>query len=372
MEFSFSEEQRAIADLAADVFSAHGSDEYHAKLAESGHSFDAQLWEQLSQTGLVNLALAPDNGGSGLGMQEFGLVLEQQGRYLGSVPLWQHLLVSLAIETHGKPQLRQRVLPQLSTGAQIAALATELTTELDQAGALQATRTPNGWALNGSVATVLLDDAHAWLLVPAMTAQGSRLLLIPTNQQGMSKACGVLTDLQPVCDLTFDNALLPDDCDLDPAAFSWFEPRIDLCITALQLGVLNEALQRTATYVSERHQFGRPLGSFQALAVRAADAYIEIELLRSAQWQLAWRLDQGLPATAAGRVAKHHAGLAGHIVGHTVQHFHGGVGADLRYPIHRFYLKSQALAAIGGGAEGQLARIGRALAEESFEEYIHD
>ncbi len=368
MEFSFNEEQRAIADLAADVFSAHGSDDYHAKLAESGHSFDAQLWEQLAQTGLLNLALAPDSGGSGLGMQEFGLVLEQQGRHLGSVPLWQHLLVSLAIETHGKPQLQQRVLSALSSGEQIAALATEL----DHNASLQAARTPDGWVLNGSLTAVLLNDAHSWLLVPVTTEQGSRLFLIPARQQGMNKTRGVLTDLQPVCDLAFDNALLPDDCDLDPAVFAWLEPRIALCVTSLQLGVLNEALQRTAVYVSERHQFGRPLGSFQALAVRAADAYIEVELLRSAQWQLAWRLDQNLPATAAGRVAKHHAGLAGHIVGHTVQHFHGGVGADLRYPIHRFYLKSQALAAIGGGAEEQLARIGRALALESCEEYIHD
>ena len=182
----------------------------------------------------------------------------------------------------------------------------------------------------------------------------------------------MLTDLQSVSDLTFDNVVVPTDSDLAPAALEWIEPRVALCIASLQLGALVEALQRAADYVSERHQFGRPLGSFQALAVRAADAYIEVELLRSAQWQLAWRLDQGLSATAAAHVAKHHASKAGFIVGHTVQHFHGGVGADLRYPIHRFYLKSQALAAIGGGAEAQLARIGRALASESFKEFIHD
>lgn len=368
MEFSFNEEQRAIADLAADVFAAHGSDDYHARMGESGQSFDAQLWEQITQTGLVNLALSADSGGSAQGMQELGLVLEQQGRHLGLVPLWQHQLVSLAIEAHGKPQLRQRVLSPLSTGAQIAALVTEL----DHHASLRASRTSNGWTLNGNLAAVLLDDVHSWLLAPATTEQGLRWFLISANQQGMNKTHAVLTDLQPVCDLAFDNASLPDDCDLDPAVSAWLEPRIALCVTSLQLGVLNEALQRTALYVSERHQFGRPLGSFQALAVRAADAYIEVELLRSAQWQLAWRLDQNLPATAAGRVAKHHAGQAGHIVGHTVQHFHGGVGADLRYPIHRFYLKSQAQAAIGGGAEEQLARIGRALAEESCEEYIHD
>ena len=368
MEFSFSEDQRAVADLAADVFSAHGSDDYNAKFAESGQTFDTLLWPQLVQTGLVNLTLSTDNGGSGLGMTELGLVLEQQGKHLAVAPLWQHQLVSLAIEAQGSEQLRLRVLPDMALGEKIAALATEL----EHCASLQATHSANGWILNGHLDAVLLDDAHSWLLLAAATGQGARLFLVPASQIGLTKTTGTLTDMQSLCDIAFDNVVLPADSVLDAAALAWLEPRMDLCITSLQLGVLAESLHRTAVYSNERHQFGRPIGSFQALAVRAADAYIEVELLRSAQWQLAWRLDNNLPSTAAGRVAKHHAALAGHIVGHTAQHIHGGVGADLRYPIHRFYLKSQALAAISGGAEEQLARIGRELAQPSFEEYIHD
>lgn len=368
MEFSFSEDQRAVADLAADVFSAHGSDDYNAKFAESGQSFDAQLWEQVVQTGLVNLALSTDSGGSGLGMTELGLVLEQQGKHLAVAPLWQHQLVSLAIEAHGSAQLRLRVLSAMASGEKIAGLATEL----EHCASLQARRGTDGWVLNGNLAAVLFDDVHSWLLLPGQTDQGLRLFLVAASQNGITKKAGMLTDMQPLCDIAFDNVSLPEDSVLNTDAIAWLEPRMALCITSLQLGVLAESLHRTAVYSNERHQFGRPIGSFQALAVRAADAYIEVELLRSAQWQLAWRIDQGLPATAAGRVAKHHAGLAGHIVGHTAQHIHGGVGADLRYPIHRFYLKSQALAAIGGGAEEQIARIGRELAQPSFEEYIHD
>ena len=188
----------------------------------------------------------------------------------------------------------------------------------------------------------------------------------------MHRTRGLLTDFQPVCDLAFDNAEVPADSDLGEAALEWLEPRIALCISALQLGVLAEALKRAAAYVSERHQFGRPLGSFQAIAVRAADAYIEVELLRSALWQLAWRLDYGLPAIAAARVCKHQASQAGHLVSHTAQHFHGGVGADLQYPIHRFYLKSRALEMTGGCGEAQLARIGRDLASEPWEQYLHE
>ena len=71
-------------------------------------------------------------------------------------------------------------------------------------------------------------------------------------------------------------------------------------------------------------------------------------------------------------MAKYQASQAGYLVGHTAQHFHGGVGADLQYPIHRFYLRSQALSHIGGGAEAQLSHIGRALAASNVEEYIHE
>lgn len=91
-----------------------------------------------------------------------------------------------------------------------------------------------------------------------------------------------------------------------------------------------------------------------------AGAYTEVELLRGAVWQLAWRLDAGLPAAAAARVAKFQAASAGHLVGHTAQHYHGGIGADLTYPAHRYFLWARALEMTGGGAEAQLARLGAA------------
>lgn len=367
MDFAFTDEQQAVAELAVDLFRDHGSDDHVRALAEAGETIDRTLWRKLAQTGLLALTLPADSGGSGLGMLELGRVLQEQGRYLAAAPLWTHQLVALAVATHGEPTLRQRLLPALATGEEIAALATEL----DGACGLQATRTAQGWQLRGEFEAVLLDDSHAWLLLPAQTQDGLRLFLVDADAAGMRRTPGLLTDHQLVCDLAFDNLLLPADSALAPGALAWLEPRLACCIAALQLGVLEEALRRAADYVGQRTQFGRPLGSFQALAVRAADAYVEVELLRSAQWQLAWRLDQGLPSAAAGRVAKHQASQAGHVVGHTAQHFHGGVGADLQYPIHRFYLKSQALSLIGGGAEAQLAAIGRALAGEEHEDYQH-
>jgi len=367
MEFGFTDQQQSIADLAESLFRDHGSDEHVRALAHAGQTIDRPLWRRLSETGLLALTLPPADGGSGLGMLELGLVLQQQGRFLAAAPLWTHQLVALAVATHGEPGLRHRVLAALASGERIAALATEL----DDVDGLRADLGPHGWTLHGHLGAVLLDDFHSSLVLAAQTTQGRRLFLVDCESAGIGRTPGLLTDLQAISDISFDNVQLPLDSALAPPACAWLEPRLACCIAALQLGVLEEALRRAADYVGQRTQFGRPLGSFQALAVRAAAAYIEVELLRSAQWQLAWLLDQGLPAAAAGRVAKHQASQAGHIVGHTAQHFHGGVGADLQYPIHRFYLRSQALSLIGGGAEAQLAHIGRALASEDHWEYQH-
>lgn len=368
MEFSFNAEQRAIAALAESLFAAHGSDQHVRALAESEQTLDRPLWAKLADTGLMTLVLPESGGGAGVGMLELGLVLKQQGRFLAAAPLWQHVLVGLALQVHAAASLRERVLPGIADGTHIAALATELHGHVG----LSARRSAAGWTLDGGLAAVLLDAVHGWLLAPALTADGLRLFLLPTDLAGMRRSSGTLTDMQTICDLAFDGAQVAADSVLAEPAVTWLEPRMALCIAALQLGVLEESLKRAAQYVSERQQFGRPLGSFQALAVRAADAYIEVELLRSAQWQLAWRLDCGLPALAAARVARHQASQAGHLVGHTAIHFHGGVGADLTYPIHRFYLKSQALGLIGGGAEDQLARIGRALAGAAAQDYLHE
>jgi alkylation response protein AidB-like acyl-CoA dehydrogenase len=102
----------------------------------------------------------------------------------------------------------------------------------------------------------------------------------------------------------------------------------------------------------------------QGVALRAADGNIDIAALRGAALFLAWRLDQGLDPRAAAPVAKYWAAQCGHRVAHTAMHLHGGLGADVAYPIHRFLLWSRALEITAGGAQAQLARLGGVIADE--------
>jgi 3-oxocholest-4-en-26-oyl-CoA dehydrogenase beta subunit len=134
-------------------------------------------------------------------------------------------------------------------------------------------------------------------------------------------------------------------------------------IAALQVGVAEEAVRQTATYTSSRIQFGKPLSAFQGVALRAADAYIDTEAMRVTMWQAAWRLAVGEDAAMEVEVAKWWAADAGQRIVHATQHLHGGLGADVEYPIHRYYLWGKQLEDLLGGASYHLARLGRQLSE---------
>src|SRR4029450_6020390 len=131
---------------------------------------------------------------------------------------------------------------------------------------------------------------------------------------------------------------------------------------ALELGVVERALRITAQYTTERRQFDRPIGSFQAVQQRAPDACTDVEAIRLTTWQVAWRLDAGLPARDEVRVAKFWASEAGHRITYAAQHLHGGIGGECDYPIHRYYLWSKTLELTLGSGARQLAALGETIA----------
>ena len=123
------------------------------------------------------------------------------------------------------------------------------------------------------------------------------------------------------------------------------------------------ALRQTAAYLNARKQFGRPLSAFQATLLRAADAAIDIEAMRVTWLNAAWRFDTGRDAADAARVAKWQASERGQRAVHATQHLHGGVGADVTYPIHRYFLWGKQLELLLGGPSAQLSHLGRRIAE---------
>jgi len=133
----------------------------------------------------------------------------------------------------------------------------------------------------------------------------------------------------------------------------------------LQVGVCEAALRQTAAYLNGRQQFGRPLSTFQSTLLRAADAAIDIEAMRVTWQNAAWRFDTGRDASDAARVAKWQASERGQRTVHATQHLHGGLGADITYPIHRYFLWGKQIELLLGGPSTQLSHLGRHIAERA-------
>jgi hypothetical protein len=145
----------------------------------------------------------------------------------------------------------------------------------------------------------------------------------------------------------------------------WLRTTATIGRCALQLGVLEQALAMTAEHARTRVQFDRPIATFQAVAQRLADAYVDVEAVRLTLWQAAWRVAEGLPAGAEVATAKFWAADAGHRVAHTAVHIHGGMGIDMDHPLHRYFLAAKRNEFELGGATAQLLRLGALLAADS-------
>ena len=366
MDFDISEEQQSVRDLAAQVLGEACSDDSLKAFAGSGASYDAGLWSTLGETGLLGVGIATDFEGSGFGLPEILAVLEEQGRVLAPVPLRPTLLCAMAVEKFAGADPRAALLGAVAKGECI------LTAAFEEGGAsdptrprTRARRDGNGWRLDGRKTCIPYAAQADHILILAETDEGPALFLIPRDTTGLTLDKQATTSGEPQAALKLDDVFVPaSDILGEPAAgaVAWLAERWVAGLCAEQLGVSAEALRRTAEYVSERKQFGRPIGSFQAVQHRAADAYVDIEAMRSTFLKAAWLLSEDKPAKAETLAAKWWACRGGHRVAQSAQHLHGGAGADVDYPIHRFFLRAKQLELSMGGAGPSLARIGEELA----------
>jgi alkylation response protein AidB-like acyl-CoA dehydrogenase len=142
----------------------------------------------------------------------------------------------------------------------------------------------------------------------------------------------------------------------------WWLPRVDVGVCALLLGVSKKALELTAAYVTQRMQFGRPIGMFQAVQQRAADAWILTQVMEVSMWQAAWRVQEGLSTERECAIARYWAAEGSHQICATAQHLHGGFGFDRDYELHRYFLVARQHEFLLGGANQQLERLGELVA----------
>jgi acyl-CoA dehydrogenase len=202
------------------------------------------------------------------------------------------------------------------------------------------------------------------MLVPARAEGAVGVFLVDPTGDGVELERNEAINDEPVFLVRLRGAsgeLLGDESHGDEIV-EWITARAIAALCSVQAGVCEGALRLTATYVSEREQFGSKIGTFQAVAQRIADAYIDTEAIRLTAIQAAWRLSEELAANDEVHIAKFWASFGGDRVVHAAQHLHGGVGVDLDYPVHRYFRWSKVIELTLGTATEHLRRLGQRIA----------
>jgi acyl-CoA dehydrogenase len=373
MDFSFSEEQDAVRELADRIFTDLATQERLREIEAdpSGDRFDRKLWAELAAAGLLGIALPEDVGGAGLGFLETGLLSEVAGRTAAYVPVVETLAAAApAVARFGSDAQRQRWLPGVVSGETVLTTALVEPGSTPAAPSVVAERTGDGWSLSGVKAFVPSGTFADAVLVPArIEPAGVAVFLVETGSAGVTVERQTANNGQPEGLLSFAGVSVGSDGLLGavedgPTIVEWLLLRSTTALALAQAGAATASLALVAEYTKSREQFGKPIATFQAVGQRAADAYVDTEAIRLTAWQAAWRIDQGLPADKEVAVAKFWAADGGQRVVHAAVHLHGGVGVDREYPLHRFFLNSKHIELTLGGATDQLLRLGATLAAE--------
>lgn len=367
MDFTFTEEQETVGKLARQLFEHCATPEHLTELESRDVRYDAALWSELASSDLLGIALPESVGGTGGRFLELAMLLVEVGWNVAPVPVYPTLLLGAdTIARHGSSELQQKYLPGVIDGSRI------LTAGISEFGSSDPTRPKmtarhdgDTWRLDGTkdmVPAAQLADA----IVVSATADGAAgLYLLDLDSVGIDVQPVATTNGEPFADVTLDGAVVRADHRLDAHAddVSALYSRAIIGLAAMQLGVAERALRVAASYTSEREQFGRPIGSFQAVQQRMADAFIDVEAIRWTTWHAAWLVAQERPVEREATIAKFWAAEAGARVTATAQQVHGGMGIDVTYPLSRYFLWSKQIELSLGSASQQLARLGSTYRE---------
>ncbi|MFJ6937684.1 acyl-CoA dehydrogenase family protein [Streptomyces sp. NPDC101132] len=371
MDFTFTEEQQAAVEAARAVFADVAPDSVPSPALSPGavaDDFDRVLWARLAQSDLLGLVLAPEHGGAGLDAIALCLVLRESAKVLARVPLLEHCATAMVLGEHGGPELTG-LLPRAGSGELVLTVAANGRTGHDPAElAVTARRDGADWLLDGVQTAVPWAHGADFIAVPAHSGEGDPLIaLVPRVTEGLSLADQFSTSGERMAELTLDGVRVPATHLVEtPGAWDRLRHLLATGTCALALGLGEGVLGMTSAYTSKREQFGHPVATFQAVAVQAADRYIDLRAMEVTLWQAAWRLDSGsggpLPTAGDVAVAKIWASEGVRRVVQTAQHLHGGFGADTDYPLHRYHAWAKQLELSLGPAAAHEEALGDLLA----------
>lgn len=367
MDFLFAEEQRDVQNLAREILNDKAAPDRQLALEKAGERFDAALWQQLASAGLLGVAIAEEFGGMGFGLTDLCFLVEEVGRTVAPVPVVPVLVsAALPIQRFGTAEQKKRLLPKLVSGEiLLTAALTEALNEDPTRPAATAKAEGSSFVLNGVKACVPFAHRAERILVAAKTATGVGVFLVDPKAKGVTLTTLRVTTYEPQYDVTLDDVLVAaaDVISTDGAEIMrWITERTTMALCSMMTGVADKMMRMTASYTAERHQFGVPIATFQAVGHRAANCYIDVECQRLVSQQAVSLLESERDATTEVQIAKIWTGDCGHRVSYAAQHLHGGMGVDRDYPLWRYCLWARQIEMTLGSSAAQLAVLGERIA----------
>ena len=371
MNFGLSDTQQHVKDAAREFFSKELPTPAVRSLMESETAFDAALWEKIAQQGYTGLMFPEAHDGVGLGPVEMAAVLEEMGRALVPGPFVSAvLLAGTMLDAAGSEEQKKRYLAPICRGEQRATVALlERSASWDPAAVtMEAKAVDGGFEVTGEKLFVG-DAAVADFII--VVVNGPVLLIVPSGSTGLTRTATPGVDLtRRLYRLAFDRVRVPAGGVLATGARAAAALDRALDITAAGLaaemvGGMQQLLDLTVAYAKTRTQFGRTIGSFQAVQHRCVDMFALVEGARSAAYHAAWSLGHEDPRTArlAVSVAKAYASDAYREVGNSAIQVQGGMGFTWENDAHLYYRRAKSSELLCGDATFHRNRIGCALTQ---------
>jgi alkylation response protein AidB-like acyl-CoA dehydrogenase len=356
MDFGFSEEQEMLRKSARDFLANESPMTYVRQMMDDDRGFRDEQWKKMAELGWMGLILPEEYGGAGLDFVDMVVVLEEMGRVVLPGPFFSTVILGgVALTEGGSKEQKASLLPQLAAGELRATLAQlEPSARWDADGIqLEAKKSGGGWTLSGT--KLFVPDAHtADLLIVAGRASGSK------GTEGVSlflvdpKASGVTTTLlktmdqtRKLCEVVLKDVAVPTDGVLGAPGEGWKlleriadRGKVGLC--AEMCGGAERVLEMSVEYAKVREQFGRPIGSFQAIQHKCANMLVEVESSKSATYYAAWAVANDVAeAPLAAAMAKAYCSDAyRHTAGEGIQ-IHGGIGFTWEHDMHIYFKRAK-------------------------------
>ncbi|TML62804.1 MAG: acyl-CoA dehydrogenase [Actinobacteria bacterium] len=349
MNFAFSEEQEELRRTVRSFLEDKSPSAEVRRLMETEEGFDPAVWRQMAeQLGLQGLAIPEEYGGSGFTYVELVVVLEEMGRALLCAPYFSTIALAANTILHsGDDAARKELLPGIASGETIATLAfTEDNGRWDAEGiTMTATKSGGAYTLDGHKMFVLDGHTAGVIVVAARTGDGISLFQVAGDASGLGRtALQTMDQTRKQARLEFSGV---------PAKLIGAEGKgwdtlgrvLDLAAVALaaeQVGGAQKCLDMAVDYAKVRVQFGRPIGSFQAIKHKCADMLLEVESAKSAAYYAGWaaaELNDELPVVAS--LAKAYCSDAYfHAAAENIQ-IHGGIGFTWEHDAHLYFKRAK-------------------------------